>query len=189
MNSLILSFCSYFLIGATEPVETLRAYETKVIDFGIFYPIPKLKAGAERRQMGSAGVTYNYQFYFHPNLGLNLNPSAWFFPIRIDGNKASLYALALETGLSARLMPGSFMDPTFYALGGIGGNNAGKTVKGKIVYPVTGGIGFNLWRETDRFKDRSLALHAFGQAKYYINSVEVMEPLFFDFGLAFRGSF
>jgi len=168
-------------------------FETRdrVVDFGIFYPIPQLKAesGISRRQKGTAGFRFHYQFFSNDVLGLSFTPSAWFLPTRIDGEKANLYSLNAEAGVVVRLLSGSHIDPSLYASGGVARMSAGETFGSVFCYPVTGELGLNLYRDRNRFMDAELAFQVYGGAKYYFNVIEAMKPLFYHAGFAFRGSF
>lgn len=161
----------------------------RLIDFYLMYPIVKLKPDFERRQVGTAGVGVNYQFYFNQKLGLSLNPNAWFIRARYENAKATIATLNLEAGPSLRMFPSSYFDPMLTALGGATLIDAGPRVDRKFIYPVGGRFGLNLYRNRQRFSDPSLALHAFADMRYFLGETIIMKPLYFDFGLAFRGSF
>lgn len=185
---LVLSF-SFFSKGQAAEFE----YETRerIVDFGIFYPMPQLKAetGISRRQKGTAGFRFHYQFFLNDFLGVSITPSAWFLPSRIDGAKANLYALNAEAGMVLRLLSGSYIDPSLYASGGVARMSGGAKFGSVYSYPLTGELGLNLYRDRNRFMDAELAFQVYGGARYYINVIEAMKPLFYHVGVAFRGSF
>ncbi|MGA0164489.1 MAG: hypothetical protein ACO3LE_09665, partial [Bdellovibrionota bacterium] len=188
-------FCFVTLILVSAFCFEVRAaefeYETRerIVDFGIFYPMPQLKAetGISRRQKGTAGFRFHYQFFLNDFLGLSLTPSAWFLPSRIDGAKANLYSLNAEAGVVLRLLSGSYIDPSLYASGGIARMSAGAKFGSVYSYPLTGELGLNLYRDRNRFMDAELAFQVYGGAKYYINVIDAMKPLFYHVGVAFRG--
>jgi hypothetical protein len=163
----------------------------RLIDFGIFYPIVKIKKseGAEKRQQGSAGFRFQYQFYLTDNLGIVLTPNAWFFRLRVDGQNATLVLASLETGACLRILPDSYLDPTLSVSGGLSVTDAGKALSLGLAYPGNAELGINLWRQQSRFQDPSLAFHVFGGSKYYFNAPKLMNPLMYHAGIAFRGSF
>lgn len=162
----------------------------KIVDFGVLYPIPQLKSGySKRNRGGAAGVHYNYQFYFTDHFAWLIYPNAWFKPVLFEGKNRMLYGVNLETGLGLRAFPGSYFDPSLYLTGGIGATAAGAEQKRRSSFPVTARVGFNLWRQRDPFQDYQLAFHVYGGARHYFKVVGAMEPLMFDFGIAFRGSF
>ena len=185
---LVLSF-GFFSKGHAAEFE----YETRerIVDFGIFYPMPQLKSetGISRRQKGTAGFRFHYQFFLNDFLGLSITPSAWFLPSRIDGAKANLYSLNAEAGVVLRLLSGSYIDPSLYASGGVARMSGGVKFGSVYSYPLTGELGLNLYRDRNRFMDAELAFQVYGGAKYYINVIEAMKPLFYHVGVAFRGSF
>ena len=185
---LVLSF-GFFSKGHAAEFE----YETRerIVDFGIFYPMPQLKSetGISRRQKGTAGFRFHYQFFLNDFLGFSITPSAWFLPSRIDGAKANLYSLNAEAGVVLRLLSGSYIDPSLYASGGVARMSGGVKFGSVYSYPLTGELGLNLYRDRNRFMDAELAFQVYGGAKYYINVIEAMKPLFYHVGVAFRGSF
>jgi hypothetical protein len=187
-----------FLVGSFGS-ETLRASgfsydrQEKVVDFGILYPIPQLKEGFEKRNRGiGSGVHYNYQFYLNDHIALLIYPNAWFKPLWHTTDrrrKIMLYGINMESGLGFRMLPRSYFDPSVYVTGGVARMKAGDRVDSTYSFPVTGRIGFNLWRQTDPFQDYQLAFHVYGGARHYFKVVDAMKPLMFDVGIAFRGSF
>jgi len=125
-------------------------------------------------------------------LGVVMNPNAWILRVRHvpTDDKGLISVIAMEGGLSFRFFPKNYFDPTLSALGGFG--RAGTTASNmgsKMVFPLSGRLGANLYRTQERFGDPTLALHAFGAAKYYLSQHGSFKPLVFEFGLAFRGSF
>lgn len=186
-----LAYLLLFLLlpAASFAQPYIEARNLRLIDFYLVYPIVQLKPEFERRQVGTAGVGLNYHTYFNDHLGVSFNPNAWFVPIRYEGAKAMIAAVGAEAGPSFRMLPMTYLDPTLTAFGGATLIDAGSRVNAKFIYPVGGRVGLNLYRNQQRFSDPSLALHAFGDAKYYFGSAEMIKPLYFDFGLAFRGSF
>lgn len=189
MRRFIYIFLLLLLPTASIAQPFVEVRNIRLIDFYLVYPIVQLKSDFERRQIGTAGVGLNYHMYFNEHIGLSFNPNAWFVPIRYQGKKAMIAAIGAEAGPSFRILPTTYFDPTFTVFGGASLIDAGSQVKAKFIYPLGGRVGINLYRNRQRFSDPSLALHAFGDVKYYLGSIDMIKPLYFDFGLAFRGSF
>jgi len=167
-----------------------------LIDFAVLYPLPifKDKSQVDRRQWGTAGFRFNYQFYLNDHLGILLTPHAWFVPTVIHRGagkpiNTTLFSASIESGLAFRVLPNSYLDPTIQGSSGFSFMDCGNTINSKKSFPVSGEIGLNLYRQRSPFMDGALALNAFGGVRYYFNSLSVIEPYVFHFGLAFRGSF
>jgi len=193
LRSAYLLILCFFTFAWTSDVDaTAFQFDRKerVVDFGLLYPVTFLKGGIERRNRdAAAGIHFNYQFFVTDHVAILVYPNAWFTPVLIQEKKAMIYSINLETGLAYRFFPGSFLDPSLYVSGGIAAMNAGKQYKGKIAFPVSSHLGFNLWRQTDRFQDFQLAFHAFVGARHYFRVIDAIRPTVLDFGVAFRGSF
>lgn len=197
MRVALFSFIAFGLLftGAFQKSQTLLAgdleYSTRerIIDFGIHYPIVTLDNGYEKRQDVTAGFTFNYQFFFPRRYGFFASTSAFFIPSRVNNQNTTVWMLGVETGPVVRFLPGSYFDPSLAVGSGIGISDAGATIERRFVYPVIGRFSANLYRNTARFSDRSLALNFFVTGRKVFNNLEAYKSANLDIGLAFRGSF
>ncbi|TVQ80843.1 MAG: hypothetical protein EA369_01250 [Bradymonadales bacterium] len=186
-----------FSLGATH-VEASYSFRQRdrIVEFGLYYPITQLKPNFSRRNRGgAAGVHVHYQFFVHRNFAFSLYPNVWLAPLwyrsepSSSRQRAMLYSMNLEVGGVFRPFPDNYFDPSLYLSSGVARMDAGSGVDARWAVPVTSRIGFNLWRQMDRFKDYNLAFHVYGGARYHLRGIEAIRPLVFDFGIAFRGSF
>lgn len=196
MNRKIISrFCVViFLLGAWSPhipaQVTEMSFRERQIDFTFFYPgIFIESAQVKRRQKVAAGVGLSYQYYFNGTLGIVLYPWVWFTPIRFDGKKTMIYSTGAQAGMSLRLAPFNYFDPTVFALGGIGYTDERSKLKGSTIFPTTALASISLYRDTNRFRDSNLALVAFGGYSYVFDQLPLISQSMYHAGLAFRGSF
>lgn len=191
MRSLLVILCLILLPTPSIFAGDIRYDETpRMIDFAVGYPLVHLKSGVERRQWGTAGFTFTYHWFFLDRLGWSFGPHAWFVPVRIASKKAMIFAFGFESGPNLRLFPDNYFDPTLAVLGGADLTDAGRSTEAQFAYPVGGRFGINLFRETSRYQDSSLALNFSTTARYYFNSIpDTHKPFMLDFNLAFRGSF
>lgn len=164
----------------------------KVVDFGLIYPYLDLKPPTNRSQKVTAGFasTYSFYFLFGKRLGLTTTGYAWFQPVRVGGSEENLYSIGLESGPSFRMLPRSYFDPILSVLGGITATDAGEAVEGKWSPSLTSRLGFNLWRQRQKFSDGELAFHASAQHTRYFSVIpNTFGSNVLVFGLYFRGSF
>lgn len=163
------------------------------IDFRLFYPLPQLQdvgsTSVTRRQDGTAGVGLKYHFYYTDYFGVSVSPSVWFLPVRVNQSKQTLYGLSMELGLVGRPLPDSYMDPGLSLSSGITGMSVGGGIARSFTPPLISGLDFNVYRDTNRFRDTELALNISGRATYYPQPIAAIKPWFYDFGISFRGSF
>ncbi len=161
----------------------------RVITFGLFYPFVKLK-GLANRQTVTAGVDVQYEYFLIKNLGMSFRSFAWFKPLKAEANvKRTLYSIAMQGGGTYRIAPFNFFDPRVMVLGGISRTAAGSKVPAKLSFPVSARLGFNIWRQTERFNDPALAFYTSGGLDYYLNCVKQIDQKVYEVGIYFKGSF
>lgn len=160
------------------------------IDFRLFYPISLFEDQTlTRRQLNFAGFDATYYFLWNDFWGVASTLGAWFMPVRDLKYAAILYNIYLLAGPSIRPFPNSYFDPTLSLLAGASGSDAGNITKMQANFPIQSRLGVNLFRETEKYQDNSLALCLVGSAGYVANQLPILKPWYFDFGLTFTGSF
>lgn len=188
-----IRFIFIFAIATThlsaQSLWTEQDYEQK-IDFRLFYPISLFKEkNLTRRQLNFAGFDATYYFWFSKHVGWTTTLGSWFIPVRDPSHSAILYSLYLQSGVSTRALPNNYFDPTLSILVGGAVGDAGNITKMRATLPLTTRVGINLYRETEKFQDTSIALCLIGSGTYYLHQLKILKPLYFDFGLTFTGSF
>jgi len=160
------------------------------IQFGLIYPFIKLNEGLKKREGINGGVDIQYDYFPVRHFAFSLRSYYWVKPLKAAGkSKKSLYSLAGQLGGVYRVLPSSFFDPRLMILGGVAQTAAGSKVPAKVSYPVSTRLGFNLWRQTEKFNDPALAFYTSGGINYYFNSPKQIDKKVYDVGVYFKGSF
>ena len=189
---LFLKIIIFVQLGAisASAAELPEASNLKLFDIGLGYPILNLRNGIKTSQRNYLSFNMNYQMFFNSYMGFVIEPNFWVVPIHLNDRKQKLFSVNMQTGFVAKIFPSFYLDPTLFALAGMGLSDAGPDVPSHVVYPISGKLTVNLYRANQRFEDNYLAFVASGGMSYYFRCLDtIMSPIYYNIGLAIRGSF
>jgi hypothetical protein len=175
-------------ISTVEAMYAPRPQPLKIIDFKLFYPITNFESRyIEKKSKNTLGLEMAYNWYLTNHFGFVFGPGAWIAPVMVDGIRRYFLDAYIQGGVSARLMPGTWLDPTVQTVGAIDyfrlldRNDMGAKVGARA--------SMNIYSARDPFQDPTLALGLVGSYFYFLRKDYALGRNYLDIGLALRGSF